>query len=382
MPSYHSRDDSMSSSSSDTAGRSPDLRVGAPYVGVGPIHPYFDSEEERADWLEDVVRELLGRMANQEELLQEIREDVNELQGELSDHEDEVNARGYEGDSELRSDDESENDIHLGEDPEEADNAQDETIKEDIQEDHVQQQEDIQEDEEEEEAIPDTPAAYDNTPYCTQRCLRGLCEGWPVDPACPNTASHPSIPDTDSPSSPPTHALTPTLVASMASAQLAARRSPSGHHGLGVWRHVGEHSIVTKLTVEGTGYTMVAKVATRPQRNLLDNEACVYAAISDLQGSAVPVCLGLVDLTAPFPLTPRSQYADADLWHVLLLSYGGEDPLELGIPGQLPQHTGGTEADLEDARVMFRYDNSKLWSADAQRIMMVDFAACYVLPRK
>ncbi|EFX00022.1 hypothetical protein CMQ_339 [Grosmannia clavigera kw1407] len=122
-----------------------------------------------------------------------------------------------------------------------------------------------------------------------------------------------------------------------------------------------------RVTAYPQGYTFVAKGVQDDDRESLDLENRVYQQLAVLQGSVVPVCLGLVDLRRAYVLT-----GGARVLRLMLLSYAGEraqpeqvsEEVERELEGTLRTH-GVEHGDLRLANV--------LWSEELCRLMVVDF---------
>jgi hypothetical protein len=144
----------------------------------------------------------------------------------------------------------------------------------------------------------------ESRPYCTHRCLRGMCEGLPLDPLCPNVATHGRK-----------HISTPTLLR-LLRRQLAADRGTDADC-CPLFVH-GSRGALLKVCLTSHGYTMVAKAVEPSNLRYLQNEKQVYDRLHPFQGRYVPVCCGISGLDVPY------YYDGAELTHLLLMSWGGK----------------------------------------------------------
>ncbi|KAL2161905.1 hypothetical protein VTH06DRAFT_7690 [Thermothelomyces fergusii] len=140
--------------------------------------------------------------------------------------------------------------------------------------------------------------------YCTQRCLRGVVSGGPIDRACPNAAEHG-----------PKH-ISQEDFRHLLRAQLARDRGPEPDCiPLSLSGAIG---LLFKVRLSAYGYTFVAKGVETENLWRLQNEKGIYDQIGHIQGRHVPVCLGLIDLALPY-------YFDGhEFDHFLLLSWAGQ----------------------------------------------------------
>lgn len=74
------------------------------------------------------------------------------------------------------------------------------------------------------------------------------------------------------------------------------------------------------------GYTFVGKGTVEPLVPALEFEAEMYKRMNAIQGKAIPVYLGSVNLTSAFHLTTRTAIV-----HLIWLSWGGEEAWRCGI---------------------------------------------------
>ncbi|CAM1508767.1 Fc.00g056150.m01.CDS01 [Cosmosporella sp. VM-42] len=145
-------------------------------------------------------------------------------------------------------------------------------------------------------------------PYCTHQCLHGLAFGGSMDKKCPNLSDH-----------------------------------GNGHIDRREFLHLARHQLLVdlgrdadcmplyisgsrgslfKLRLSSHGYTLVAKGVEAIDVEHLCHENEIYDHLQALQGSFIPVCLGIVDLIVPY-------YYDSGVYeHFMFLSYGGRPVLK------------------------------------------------------
>ena len=123
-------------------------------------------------------------------------------------------------------------------------------------------------------------------PFCTQRCLLGLASGGDLDDRCPNVQDHHDL-----------HIPLSTFLSLMC-CQLANDRGSDAEckplylNGL--------RGVLFKVRLSSHGYTLVAKGMEKADCQYLVHESEVYYHLRSLQGSYIPVSLGIVDLQLPY----------------------------------------------------------------------------------
>ncbi|KAJ0135558.1 hypothetical protein HZ326_21421 [Fusarium oxysporum f. sp. albedinis] len=144
-------------------------------------------------------------------------------------------------------------------------------------------------------------------PYCTHACLRGIASGGPLDERCPKIADHGEA-----------HIDRQSFVALLRDQLATDRGDDADCTPLGI---SGSRGSLFKLCLSLRGYTLVAKGVEAMDARHLRHENKMYDHVWSLQGTFVPVCLGIVDLIKPY-------YFDSGVYvHFLLLSYGGRPVL-------------------------------------------------------
>ncbi|EFX00525.1 metalloprotease m41 [Grosmannia clavigera kw1407] len=222
-------------------------------------------------------------------------------------------------------------------------------------------------------------------PYCTQACLRGLCNGAPLDDRCPNVALHRAA-WLSSPKRRCRHLLTASDLRSRVVAQLADNMDKDCEC-LDRWGCFGRYGVLFKIVVTGYGYTLVAKGVQAVHRHIVQHEAAVYAALAErtgpqLQGRLIPVFLGIVGLERPLPL-----HSCARVPYLMLMSYAG--PTLASHKTRQALLDAGTDWEAEQDRTLLELEAAGLydedarpanlaWNAEAGRVMRLDFGQAYV----
>lgn len=136
----------------------------------------------------------------------------------------------------------------------------------------------------------------------------------PMDKDCPNSPAHG-----------PRH-LQRTRFLELLQAQLAVDRGyDAGSTALYINGAVGA---LFKVRLTSHGYTIVAKGVEPDYLGRLQHEAMVYERLSDMQGTYIPVCVGIIDLVLPY------YYDGGEFEHFMILSWAGK-PLARAPPATL-----------------------------------------------
>ncbi|OAA34141.1 Protein kinase-like domain protein [Metarhizium rileyi] len=201
--------------------------------------------------------------------------------------------------------------------------------------------------------------------YCTMGCLMSLQRGQKLDLDCPNVSSHRIAAGSTM------HPIAIESLAGLVQEQLAY----SLDHDCEPLEMEGKYGMtgtLFKLSLTRYGYTFVGKGTIREFVPLLAREAKVYSRLARLQGEAVPVCLGSIDLTKPYNLTARYavRFAGAKIVHMLFMSWVGEPVdstrhAEVTRSLRLINGEGVVHCDLRDANM--------LWNEERGRVMVIDF---------
>ena len=145
-------------------------------------------------------------------------------------------------------------------------------------------------------------------PYCTHECLCGLAFGGSMDKKCPNFSDHGNV-----------HIDRREFLCLARHQLLVDIGSDSDCVPLYL---SGSRGSLFKLRLSSHGYTLVAKGVEAIDVEHLRHENEIYDHLRALQGSFIPVCLGIVDLIVPY-------YYDSGVYeHFMFLSYGGRPVLK------------------------------------------------------
>ncbi|KAI1907262.1 hypothetical protein LOZ65_006793, partial [Ophidiomyces ophidiicola] len=198
--------------------------------------------------------------------------------------------------------------------------------------------------------------------FCTQHCLLGLQQGGILDSRCPNVEIHRAGMNDDR------HLISAEALVLMVKQQLDKNLdeycTPMGG--------CGSYGAPFKVTCTQYGYTMVGKGTTSRLWKEVSQEADVYRILQPLQGSAVPVFLGKIDLKLVYFL-----HGAGDIRHMLLMGWGGEsvqkkqdETVQSAISQSVSeiQSLGVQHGDLRPPNI--------LWNQELNRALIIDFHRC------
>ena len=226
--------------------------------------------------------------------------------------------------------------------------------------------------------------AMPERPYCTQACLLGLIRGHTLDQQCPNIEAHRkgaryysriSTNGKRRQKGNNRHAIDQPALARLMEEQLQ-RPERDYNGGFNSLDRSGWAGALFRLELLSHGYTFVGKGTVEPLVPALKFEAEMYKRMNTIQGKAIPVYLGSVDLTSAFHLTNRTAIV-----HLILLSWGGEEAWRCGIEeGRLRLEAirsyqevaaqGVKQGDLRPPNV--------LWNSELDRVLLIDFEFAHV----
>ncbi|KAI1974558.1 hypothetical protein LOZ51_005944 [Ophidiomyces ophidiicola] len=195
--------------------------------------------------------------------------------------------------------------------------------------------------------------------FCTQQCLLGLQQGGILDSHCPNVAIHHAGKDDNR------HQISAQALVLMLKQQLDRNLdedcTPMGE--------CGSYGASFKITCTKYGYTIVGKGTTSRLWKEVSREADVYRVLQPLQGSAVPVFLGKIDLGLVYFL-----HGTGDIRHMLLMGWGGktvqnkqDETIRSAISRSVREiHSLGVQhGDLRPRNI--------LWNEELNRALIIDF---------
>lgn len=198
--------------------------------------------------------------------------------------------------------------------------------------------------------------------YCTQACLLGIAQKSSLDQKCPNASLHRKHGRQ--------HAIDLEEFLRLVREQLAEELDydcePLGLQGA--------RGALFKITLTSYGYVFVGKGTVKAFVPDLMHEGRVYQQLKDLQGTAVPVCLGNIDLVDCYHLD-----VGVNILHMLLMSWGGEM-----VSGTVDQEE--VQQTLREVRAAgidqgdVRRENL-LWNEEKERAMLIDFERAVYLRR-
>ncbi|OAT10369.1 hypothetical protein, variant [Blastomyces gilchristii SLH14081] len=206
---------------------------------------------------------------------------------------------------------------------------------------------------------PDNQQRQNNRRYCTVKCLRGLIDSGPLDPACPNVRDHGKH----------SHSIDQSQLLSLLSQQLSESLAVDCET-LGIH---GSRGVLLKVTLSSFGYTMPAKCTIPEFVHHLKHEATVYQQLLPVQGIHVPLYLGSLDLDPPC-----NYDGIADLVHMMLLGPGGQpiarvlntanrqDLIEKTKQSLVAIHRLGVEHRDAEPRNL-------LWNPEIKTVVLIDF---------
>lgn len=128
------------------------------------------------------------------------------------------------------------------------------------------------------------------------------------------------------------------------------------------------------------GYTFVGKGTVQPLVPALEFEADMYKRMEPIQGKAIPVYLGSINLASAFHLTTRTAIV-----HLMLLSWAGEEVWGCEIKSQRKLYEtlrsyyevaamGVQQGDLRNPNV--------LWNYELDRAILIDFEFAIIDERR
>lgn len=216
--------------------------------------------------------------------------------------------------------------------------------------------------------------------FCTQQCLLGIAKGTPLDMKCPNVNAHRS-PATSHQAPKSYHTITATEFPQLVTDQLAQSLDVDCEP----MDIQGARGALFRITLSSHGYTFVAKGTVYAFVPDLLHEGKIYQHLEKLQGHAVPVYLGNINLVHKYYMT-----VGVRILHMMLLSWGGEwcgyDPVQpwnSDCDQSVRYEAWKTRRQVEAEGVEqrdFRGPNL-LWNAEVNRVMLIDFERAIIPSR-
>ena len=199
------------------------------------------------------------------------------------------------------------------------------------------------------------PRQQHTTRFCTQRCLLGLQQKATLDDSCPNVHLHRHGHSNR-------HRIDTNTLVQLLKDQL----DQDLDHSCTPFGVCGSYGAPFKITCAAYGYTVVGKGTTSKLWKEVSREAEVYQILRKVQGLAVPVFLGAIDLKMTYFL-----HGAGEIRHMLLMAWGGrtiregERLTEISRSRALIRRLGVVHGDL-------RLQNM-LWNDELGRVMIIDF---------
>lgn len=200
----------------------------------------------------------------------------------------------------------------------------------------------------------------DTAQFCTQRCLLGLQGDGKLDYHCPNFKLHQKGRDGSR------HLINAETLIEQLKQQLDKNIdrdcTPMGG--------CGASGAPFKVTCTAYGYTVVAKGTTSRLWKEVSREADIYRILWRVQGSAVPVFLGAIDLAKIYFL-----HGAGEIRHMLIMAWAGEPISKIKHVELLDRETSRSKNEIRSLGVLhrdLRLDNF-LWNAELGRALIIDF---------
>lgn len=202
---------------------------------------------------------------------------------------------------------------------------------------------------------------HDNE-FCTQKCLLGILHGGELDASCPNVNLHRCRKDG-------LHPVSANGLVHLIKQQL----DKDLDHNCTPFGDCGSFGAPFKITCSAYGYTIVGKGTSAQLWKQVSQEAEIYRILHKVQGSAVPVFLGAIDLAYIYFLHGAGQ-----IRHMLLMGWGGEKVPNMKLDKALRhaisrsvkkiRHYGVIHGDLRPENI--------LWNKELNRALIIDFHRC------
>ncbi|OGM39127.1 hypothetical protein ABOM_012263, partial [Aspergillus bombycis] len=199
-----------------------------------------------------------------------------------------------------------------------------------------------------------------NAQFCTQQCLLGLQRGGTLDDHCPNAKLHRQGGTSNQ------HLIDAKGLVRQLKQQLDENLdrdcTPMGG--------CGASGAPFKITCTAYGYTVVGKGTTSYRWNEVKREADIYRILRQVQGRAVPVFLGTIDLAMIYFLEGAGR-----ICHMLLMAWGGEPINKLEDVGSIRHEISRSQTEIRSLGVLhqdLRPDNM-LWNPELGRVLIIDF---------
>lgn len=194
--------------------------------------------------------------------------------------------------------------------------------------------------------------------YCTQQCLLGVANGTPLDEACPNVHLHGN------------KHISKKQFLERFKDQISRAGEANAH--CAPLEQFGAIGKMFKVALIGYGYTFVAKATLRADWVFLHREGEMYEELKDLQGSVIPVCLGVVRVD------PEFYHEDRLLSQFMALSWAGlplQGHFDEAVESLLTDTVVRAYTELHGAGMQHRDSDlsNMLYNPLTSQVMLVDF---------
>jgi len=195
--------------------------------------------------------------------------------------------------------------------------------------------------------------------FCTQECLLGLQQGGLLDDACPNVLEHCKGQQTDK------HLITATRLVNLLKEQLDI----DVDHSCEPFGTCGASGAPFRIRCDSHGYTVVGKGTTSRLWGTVSREADFYHILRSVQGSAIPVFLGSIDLKQTYFL-----HGAGEIQHMLLMGWGGEPLTDAQMEAM---SSAIRQSNVEICKLGVRHGDLRaenmLWNSMLNRVLLIDF---------
>ena len=135
----------------------------------------------------------------------------------------------------------------------------------------------------------------------------------------------------------------------------------------------GLYGVPFKVTCAAYGYTVVGKGTTSRLWKEVSRKEDIYCILQCVQGSAVPVFLGRIDLAQVYFL-----HGAGEIRHMLLMGWGGDSVGCIKHDENIQRAISRSEKQIRSLGV-FHQDlrpENILWNPDLKRALIIDFHRC------
>lgn len=196
-----------------------------------------------------------------------------------------------------------------------------------------------------------------------QQCLLGLQQGGVLDACCPNVEFHLSGDYGHQ------HLINMEELVQMIKQQLDENLD----HDCTPMGGCGSYGALFKVTCAVYGYTVVGKGTTSQLWKEVSRKVEIYHILQCVQGSAVPVFLGRIDLAQVYFL-----HGTGEIRHMLLMGWGGDNVGHIKHDENIQCAISRSEKKIRSLGV-FHQDlqpENILWNPDLKQALIINFHQC------